>query len=168
MKFVLEWEKRWNETQGGPVDMSELCGKYGISRPSRYAWVKRYLCAFWGGHQAGGEVRGEARVRKGTPEATVLKGSRWAPLKAPERHIDEDRLRLAEVSRLNRRVYNAYLLKEELRALYRCGPRAAKQHLRAWLAWASRPLLAPFVRLARTLRKYRDGILAAIELGVSN
>jgi transposase len=81
---------------------------------------------------------------------------------------DEDRLRLAEVSRLNRRVYTAYLLKEELRALYRCGAAAAKRHLRAWLAWASRSRLAPFVKLARTLRKHRDGILAAIELGVSN
>jgi transposase len=112
--------------------------------------------------------RSEARVRKGTPEATALKGSRWALLKAPERYTDEDRLRLAEVGRLNRRVYTAYLLKEELRALYRCGARAAKRHLQAWLAWASRSRLAPFVKLARTLRKHRDGILAAIVLGVSN
>ena len=121
------------------------------------------------GGEAVHEVRrSEARLRKGTPEATALKGSRWALLKAPERHTDEDRLRLAEVSRLNRRVYTAYLLKEELRALYRCGAQAAKRHLRAWLAWASRSRLAPFVKLARTLRKHRDGILAAIELGVSN
>jgi len=112
--------------------------------------------------------RSEARIRKGTPQAVALKGSRWALLKAPERHTDEDRLKLAEVSRLNRRVYSAYLLKEELRALYRCGARAASRHLRAWLAWATRSRLPPFVKLARTLRKHREGILAAIELGVSN
>ena len=112
--------------------------------------------------------RSEARERKGTPDAAVLKGSRWALLKAPERQTDEDRLKLAEVGKLNRRVYSAYLLKEELRALYRCGARAARRHLSAWLAWASRSRLAPFVKLSRTLRKYRDGILAAIELGVSN
>lgn len=112
--------------------------------------------------------RSEARMRKGTAEADVLKGSRWALLRAPENHTVEDRLRLAEVSRLNHRVYKAYLLKEELRALYRCSRRSAKRHLRAWLDWASRSRLAPFVKLARTLRKYRDGILAAIDLGVSN
>ena len=112
--------------------------------------------------------RAEARAGKGTPEAAVLKGSRWSLLKARESQTAEDRLRLAEVSRLNRRVYKAYLLKEELRALYRCSFRAAARHLTAWLAWASRSRLAPFVKLARTLRKHRDGILAAIELGVSN
>ena len=40
--------------------------------------------------------------------------------------------------------------------------------LRHRLAWASRSRLKPFVRLARTLRAHRDGILAAIRLGLSN
>ncbi len=44
----------------------------------------------------------------------------------------------------------------------------AEQHLNAWLAWASRSKLRPFVKLARTLRARRDGILAAIRLGLSN
>ena len=39
---------------------------------------------------------------------------------------------------------------------------------KAWLAWASRSKLGPFVKLARTIRRYRDGILAAIRLGLSN
>src|SRR3981081_3640382 len=25
MNFVLEWDRRWNEAQGGPVDMAEPC-----------------------------------------------------------------------------------------------------------------------------------------------
>jgi transposase len=112
--------------------------------------------------------RTEARERKGTPEADVLKGSRWALLKAPENLSDEEQLRLSAVTKLNSRVYRAYLLKEELRALYACGSDAAPAHLKAWLAWASRSKLAPFAKLARTLRKYSDGVLAAIRLGVSN
>ena len=91
--------------------------------------------------------RTEARERKGTPEAAVLKGSRWALLKAPENLRDEERVHLSAVAGLNSRVYRAYLLKEELRALYRCGPRSAPEHLRAWLSWASRSNLAPFVKL---------------------
>ncbi len=47
-------------------------------------------------------------------------------------------------------------------------PALAPAHLDAWLAWASRSRLAPFVRLARTIRRHRAGILAAIRLGLSN
>ena len=52
--------------------------------------------------------------------------------------------------------------------MYRCRPSAAEKHLDAWLEWASRSRLASFVRLGRTLRQYRIGILAAIRLGLSN
>ena len=105
---------------------------------------------------------------KGSAEADVLKDARWALLKAPEKLHPEQRLKLAEVASLNSRVYRAYLLKEELRAMYSCGLEAAKRHLDAFLAWATRSRLEPFVKLARTIRKHREGILAAIELGVSN
>jgi transposase len=59
--------------------------------------------------------------------------------------------------------------KEELRLLYHL-PDAdlAPAHLDAWLTWATRSRPKPFVRLARTLRTHRDGILAAIRLGLSN
>ncbi len=112
--------------------------------------------------------RTEARGRKGSEEAAVLKGSRWALLKAPEKLRAEEHVRLSAVAGINARVYRAYLLKEELRALYRCGPRSALEHLRSWLSWASRSNLAPFVKLGRTLRQYRDGVLAAIRLRLSN
>jgi transposase len=112
--------------------------------------------------------RTEARQRKGSDEADVLKGSRWALLKAPENLTRKERLRLSDVAELNQRVYRAYLLKEELRALYRCSPRRSSDHLDSWLRWASRSKLKPFVKLARTVRAHRDGILAAIDLGLSN
>lgn len=112
--------------------------------------------------------RAEARDIKGSPEAKVLKGSRWTLLKAPEKLEPEERTKLAEVAHLNARVYRAYLLKEELRTLYDCELAEADGHLDAWLAWASRSRLAPFVRLGKTMRQYRDGILAALRLGVSN
>jgi transposase len=112
--------------------------------------------------------RAEARETKGTPHAAALKGSRWALLKSPENLGEDERLKLAEVARLNSRVYRAYLLKEELRALYRCGPRAAERHLTAWVSWATRSRLQPFVKLARTIQRHREGILAAIRLGLSN
>ena len=64
--------------------------------------------------------RTEARVRKGSEEAAVLKGSRWALLKAPESLTPTEKLRLYDVAAINQRVYRGYLLKEELRAMYTC------------------------------------------------
>jgi transposase len=112
--------------------------------------------------------RDEARATKGTPEAAVLKGSRWALLKAEENLRPDEEAKLADVAALNRRVYRGYLLKEELRALYRCTSRGARAHLRRWLGWASRSKLRPFVKLAQTLRRHQDGVLAAVDLGLSN
>ncbi|MGI9094683.1 MAG: ISL3 family transposase, partial [Thermoleophilaceae bacterium] len=75
----------------------------------------------------------------------------------------------SDVKDANRRLFRAFLLKEELRLLYHLDdPRQAPEHLAAWLAWASRSKLKPFVKLARTIRRHRDGILAAIRLGLSN
>jgi hypothetical protein len=42
VSFVLEWERRWNEVQGGRVDIAELCRKYGVSRPTGYAWSRTW------------------------------------------------------------------------------------------------------------------------------
>jgi transposase len=98
-----------------------------------------------------------------------VKSVRWSLLKAPERQTVRQLAALHEVERANKRLYRAFLLKEELRLLYHLDdPRLAPAHLAAWLAWASRSKLKPFVKLARTIRRYRDGILAAIRLGLSN
>jgi transposase len=107
--------------------------------------------------------------RSHTPTGRWVKGTRWSLLKAPERQSIHQLATLAEVQAENRRLYRAFLLREELRLLYHLRDRAlAPAHFDAWLAWASRSRLKPFVRLARTLRAHRDGILAAIELGLTN
>jgi transposase InsO family protein len=41
-EFVLEWERRWNEAEGGPMNMAELCRMFGVSRQTGYTWVSRY------------------------------------------------------------------------------------------------------------------------------
>lgn len=112
--------------------------------------------------------RTESREWKGSDEASVLKGARWTLLKAPEDLLPHERVRLAQVAQINTRVYRGYLLKEELRALYWCSARTAPSHLAAWIAWARRSRLRPFVNLARTLDRYREGIVAAIRFGLSN
>jgi transposase len=110
-----------------------------------------------------------AHERSHSATGRWVKGTRWSLLKAPERQTVGQLATLWEVQTENRRLYRAFLLREELRLLYHLDdPRLAPAHLDAWLAWASRSRLKPFVRLARTLRAHRDGILAAIRLGLSN
>ena len=46
--------------------------------------------------------RTEARERKGSAEAAVLKGSRWALPKAPDNLRDDERVRLSAVGRPER------------------------------------------------------------------
>jgi hypothetical protein len=41
VKFVLEWEKRWDEGEGR-FNFAELCREFGISRQVRYDCVGRY------------------------------------------------------------------------------------------------------------------------------
>lgn len=120
-------------------------------------------------NEAVNEVRRAAWNEHGKSKTATgrwIKGVRWALVKAPARHTAA---RLAEVQYANRPLYRAFLLKEELRALHHLdAPASAPDHLAARLAWASRSKLKPFIKLARTIRRYRDGILAAIRLGLSN
>jgi transposase len=110
-----------------------------------------------------------ARGKSKTPGGKWVKGVRWSLLKAPERQSISQLAALGEVSLANRRLFRAFLLKEQLRLLYHLDdPGLAPEHLAAWLRWASRSKLGPFVKLARTVRRHREGILAAIRLGLSN
>jgi transposase len=86
----------------------------------------------------------------------------------PENLTTRQQSKLADVERLNRPLYRAYLLKEQLRQIYRLGPQEAIRLLEEWLQWARRSRLQPFVKLARTITEQRDGIPAAIRHGLSN
>jgi transposase len=110
-----------------------------------------------------------AHERSHTKTGRWIKGTRWSLLKSPEKQTIPQLALLSEVQQANKPMFRAFLLKEELRLLYRLeDPSLAPAHLDAWLAWASRSRLDPFVRLARTIRRHRAGILAAIRLGLSN
>jgi transposase len=110
-----------------------------------------------------------AHERSHTATGRWIKGTRWSLLKAPEKQSIDQLALLGEVQHANRALYRGFLLKEELRLLYQLeDPTLAPAHLDAWLAWASRSRLRPFVRLARTIRNHRDGVLAAIRLGLTN
>jgi transposase InsO family protein len=65
-KFLLEWERRWNEAAGGLVNLAELCRMFGVSRPTGYAWIKRYQAAR---HELAAAVKERSRRPKTSPTA---------------------------------------------------------------------------------------------------
>ncbi len=113
--------------------------------------------------------RQQVGLLDGAPEGRALNKSRWALLKNPWNLTLRQGQKLSEVARTNKRLYRAYLLKESLaQGLdYRQHGRA-QQHLEGWLQWASHSKLAPFVKLSRTVRTFKQGILAYVSTGLSN
>ncbi|MFZ1176135.1 MAG: ISL3 family transposase [Mycobacterium sp.] len=114
------------------------------------------------------EVWNEARRQGNLELARQLKGARFAVWKNPENLTDRQAAKLATIQKTNARLYRAYLLKEQLRQIYQLPAKAAERLLDRWLAWARRCRLPSFVKLAKTITEQRDGILAAINHGLSN
>ena len=114
------------------------------------------------------EVWNEARRAGQTRLARDLKGARFALWKNPEHLSARQHAKLADVQKTNRKLYRAYLLKEQLRQIYRLPADAAIALLGAWLKWARRCRLPPFVKLARTITHQQAAITAAIQHGLSN
>jgi transposase len=114
------------------------------------------------------EVWNEARRQGNLELARELKGARFAVWKNPEKLTDRQAAKLATIQQTNARLYRAYLVKEQLRQIYRLPAAAAERLLDRWLVWARRCRLPAFVKLARTITEQRDGILAAIRHGLSN
>ncbi len=112
----------------------------------------------WRRHRASGEAL-----------AVWIKRTRWALVKDPARLKFSQRLVLEQLRAEGGVLWRAWVLKESLRDLYKIAdPKVAAEELDLWLGWASRCRIPSFVRLARTIRANREGILAAIELGLSN
>jgi transposase len=121
--------------------------------------------------EAADKVRREqynAHGRSSTGEGKWIKGARYSLLKDPTNQTPKQLLKLADVVLTNKPMYRAFLLYGELRYIYRLSYHEAVERLAAWLAWASRSRLKPFVKLARTIRKHKPGVLAALKLGLSN
>lgn len=120
-------------------------------------------------HDALDEVR-RAQVRElDGDEARVLKKTRFALQKNPWNLTQLESEKLSAVQRSNKTLYRAYLLKETLAAvLDRRQVNVARVKLAEWTGWAARSRLAPFQRVARTVKSHAEGILAYVSSGLSN
>jgi len=107
----------------------------------------------------------------GDPQAArKFKGARWCLLKNPDHLSDDQAATLRKLRRRGGDVWRAYTLKEAFRAIFSgdLTPAEAGHLIDRWISRASRSRLPAFVKAAKTIRKHRDAILAALRLGINN
>lgn len=120
---------------------------------------------------APGRKRGRPRKGEGRPgsAAKAVKGSRYALLKNPEDLTAGQQASLEKVARENKALYRAYLLKEDLRDVFKSpDPETAGARLDKWLARACRSRNEKVKELSKKVRRHRGAILRSVELGISN
>jgi len=98
------------------------------------------------------------------------KHDRWALLKNPDELTDHQAAVLAAIRQGGGTLARAWAMKEIVREIFK--PRltvaAVTKLIDRLLSRLSRCRLKPFIRLGRTIRKHREGILAARRLKLSN
>ncbi len=121
-------------------------------------------------HDALDEVRrAQVRDSKGTEGGRALKRMRFILHKNPWNLTPIESQRLSLLQQLNKPIYRAYMLKESLAAILDGRQvNVAREKLREWIGWARRSHLAPFKKLAGTIKEHLDGIVAYVQTKLSN
>lgn len=111
----------------------------------------------------------ELRQSADPQAAKRFKDARWALLKAPEKLTDKQAATLHRLKAAGGEVWRGYTLKEAVRAIFAAGLTVEDVEILIdrLLSRLARSRLEPFVRLGKTIRKHRDGILAAVRLGIN-
>jgi transposase len=114
------------------------------------------------------QVWNDARRAGQTALAKDLKGARYALWRNPEDLSEKQTAKLADIARTNRRLYRAYLLKEQLRQSLKLRGTAGIALLERWLAWAQRCRIEAFVKLGRSIRRHLQAIHETLTSGTGN
>ena len=89
-------------------------------------------------------------------------------MRNPEDLTGDQRTTLAGIATTNKALYRGYLLKEQLRAVFEAKGQHGRRLLAGWLSWARRSRLPGFVKLAKTVDRYRALIWNTLEHRLSN
>ncbi len=101
------------------------------------------------------------RVRNDKSARKVIKGSKWLLLRNLENVKREDRVKLNELLRVNRKLSTVYILRDDLKYLWQYAYRgAAKRFWKGWYSRAIRSRIEPLKKFARNLKERLHGILA--------
>ena len=104
--------------------------------------------------------RAEYKRLEKDEDKKYIKGSRYLLLKNPDKLASSSKERLDNLLALNENLNRTYMLKEELRALWRCGSlEEADEYLDSLIEALLSTELKPLVGMAVTLMTHVDGIL---------
>lgn len=115
-----------------------------------------------------GEAAPEAAARPAS-RASSIKNSRYALAKNPEDLTGRQKEKLAGLRKAGGRLFAAWDLKEDLRAVFRAeDAHEAEALLAAWLHRAACCRIAPVVAVEKKVRRRRADVIAAVDLGIGN
>jgi transposase len=115
------------------------------------------------------EVRKEQWREATDQERKMLKGLRWLLFKHSSTRSKKDSLILKALQKGNRRIYRAWLLKDEFEHFWDFKtPWAAQRFLKRWTTSALRTRLEPMRKLVNTLRKHSTEIVSFVHTRLTN
>jgi transposase len=102
-------------------------------------------------------------------EKATLKKTRFALQRAPWKLDAVARHKLDKLEADNHPLYQAYLMKESLAAIFdMASPADIHLHLSRWLQWVEDAGSEPFLKAANTIAEHFDGICAYVQTGLTN
>lgn len=115
------------------------------------------------------QVRRDEIREKGDSHKKLMAKSRYIWLKNPWNLTDKQKVRLAELEKLNLKINRAYLMKEAFRKLwdYR-NPVWAEQYLDKWFWWATHSRLEPMRDFAWMLRRHQGDLFNYFRAPIDN
>lgn len=108
-------------------------------------------------------------TKKLADDAKAIKGSRFALVKGKENLTEHQKAKLKQLRSTGSRLFRAWELKEDLRAVYQTKDIAqAEILLDDWLHRAAYCKIPKVVEVEKKIRRRRDDILRSISLNISN
>jgi len=114
-------------------------------------------------------VRKEQWNNVSTDERKILKGLRWLLFKHSSNRSKKDTRILNALNKSNRRIYRAWVLKDEFEQLWNYKRlSAAEKFLKGWITTALKSRLEPIRKFVNTIKSHMHHILPFIETHLTN
>jgi len=113
------------------------------------------------------QVRRDEQNKLEEEEKKTLKGFRWILLKTELK--TKDKKKLEELMKINESIHKAMILKEEFRRFYEAKDQeTAEKILLDWIDECNESKLKPFIKLAKRLNRWKNGLLEYFKQKISN
>jgi transposase len=114
------------------------------------------------------DVWNTARRTGSVTDARTIRECRYVLWKNPGNLTSKQHIKLDWIKTTNQPLYEAYLLKEQLRLVFTPGGGERAHILNAWLDLAAASDLPPFSRLAERIARYRNDIVNSLTHHLTN